>query len=371
MNRYRSIAIAALLLSLPASAQELLRTFSPDPAGATSVTSEIVVKPDAQHEFVYTPLAPQASGTLSAWDVSRGTALTVRQTKAQAKIALPAVASEKAEIRIRIEETIPGTGLTMNRVFPKGRYVFRLPAGYVLESCSLPAQIEEADGRITVGVVQGSDLPASLSLNMRKGVGASPPAAFTGNFTAQDNRVISYQLLDPANHQIRLWLEMYVDKPGQSHFYSQLRLQDHTSDPVTLDVDRGIELPTRIVSGKEANDIGDSPSHFPDDALVLVADLGYSVPANGSARLRSFQTATDPEGYRLVDPDDLRLDRFISRTRTQFILPAGWSLLSMDQPGVISRTPDGRAVIDFVATSAQGSRLTILAHRNAATTPPQ
>jgi hypothetical protein len=367
MNRY--ILLMALLLPLPANAQEILRTFNLSTAGEVSVTSELVIKASHSQKFSYTPLDAAKSGKIAAWDISRGMEMSVHRTGKHASIALPSISSEKAETRVRIEETIPSTGLTFRRTLPKGRYVFNLPDGYVLDSCSLPSQIETPAGHVVVGIVQGSEIPAPLSLTIRKGI-AVTTAPFKGNFTAQDNRVVSYQLLDPNDHQIRLWLEMYVDKPGQSHFYSQLRMADHTSDPVTLDVDRGVEIPTKIVSGKEANAIGDSPTPFHDDALVLVADLGYSIPEGGSARLRSFQTATDPENYRLIGPDELRLDRFIARTRTQYILPAGWSLESMDQAGTLSSTPDGRVVIDFVSTSAQGSPLVLIAHRNAAATQP-
>jgi hypothetical protein len=371
MNRYIIffVAAVALLLPFPAAAQELQRTFNLNPTGDVSVTSELIVKASHSHEFAYTPLEAGKRGKITAWDISRGTEMLVHRTGKFARIALPSISSEKTETRIRIEETIPATGLTFRRTLPKGRYLFNLPDGYVVDSCSLPSQIETPEGHVVVGIVQGSDIPAPVSLAIRKGI-AVTTAPFKGNFTAQDNRVVSYQLLDPNDHQIRLWLEMYVDKPGQSHFYSQLRMADRTSDPITLDVDRGIEIPTRIVSGKEANAIGDSPTPFHDDALVLVADLGYSIPEGGSARLRSFQTATDPENYRLIGPDEFRLDRFIARTRTQYILPAGWSLESMDQAGTLSKTPDGRVVIDFVSTSAQGSPLVLIAHRNATETQP-
>jgi hypothetical protein len=371
MNRYIIFfaAVLALLLPFSAVAQEIQRTFNLNATGEISVSSELVVKASHSHKFAYTPLAAAKPGKITAWDVSRGTEMPVHRTGAQASIALPSISGDKAETRIRIEETIPASGLTFRRTLPKGRYVFNLPDGYVVDSCSLPSQIETPQGHVVVGIVQGSDIPAPLSLTIRKGV-AVTTAPFKGNFTAQDNRVVSYQLLDPNDHQIRLWLEMYVDKPGQSHFYSQLRMADHTSDPVTLDVDQGIEIPTRIVSGKEANAIGDSPTPFHDDALVLVADLGYSIPEGGSARLRSFQTATDPDNYRLIGPDEFRLDRFIARTRTQYILPAGWSLESMDQAGTLSRTSDGRVVIDFVSASAQGLNLVLIAHRDAPATQP-
>ena len=365
----RSIALAALLIVLPATGQELLRTFNLNPSDQVLVTTDLVVRQSGLKEFAYKPIFPKDVSSVAALDVSRGKPLPVRVDKGQAYVTLPSASSEKAELRLHIEEKIPATGLVLHSTLDKGRYVFILPAGYVLKSSSLPAQIETKEDHIVVGIVQGSDAPASLELAMQRGA-SDKTVPFRASLLALDNRIVSYQLLNPEDHRIRLWLEMYVDSPGQSHFYSQLRISDHVSDPVTLDVDRGIELPTRILSGKEATAIGDSPAPFPDDAQVLVADLGYSIPKNGSARLRSFQTATDPEGYQLTSPDEFRLDRFIARTRTQYILPAGWSLASMDQPGAVSTTPDGRVVIDFVGSSGQSSRLTIVGHRNGGAANP-
>ena len=48
------------------------------------------------------------------------------------------------------------------------------------------------------------------------------------------------------------------------------------------------------MAGAEANQIGDSPQHFRDDAQVLVADLGYTVTTGGSARIRSYQSLPIP-----------------------------------------------------------------------------
>src|SRR5439155_16147327 len=121
---------------------------------------------------------------------------------------------------------------------------------------------------------------------LEAGKGRSRAQQLAATFRAEDDRSIVYWLDDPAIGRMTLALELLVTKPGQSHLYSVLRNQDHITDPVTLDLDRGVELQTRIVSGSEANAIGDSATAFQPDASVLVADLEYAVPEQRSPRLR-------------------------------------------------------------------------------------
>jgi hypothetical protein len=358
-----ALLLSGFLLPILATAQETLHIFDLSPTGTTHVTTELIVKKAASSDFIYSALKDADPGSITALDVSKGNKLPVRVKDTQAHITLPYVLKDRAEFRMSVQEVIPATGLTLQRLLDKGRYVFLLPAGYSVMSCSLPAQIRTTTGRVSLGIVQSSDGPQPVELRMAKTI-ALTDSPYKGSFLALDNQIILYDLQDPADHRIRLWLEMYVQKAGQSHFYSQLRIPDQTSDPVTLDVDRGVELPTRIVSGKEANAIGDAPAPFPEDGRILVADLGYSIPAGGSARLRSFQTATDVEGYRLTDPDTLRLDRFISRTRTLYLLPAGWSVTSIDQPGVLSTNQDGRVLVTFAGNTGKSNSLTIIAERH-------
>jgi hypothetical protein len=351
------------LLPLSVAAQETLRTFDLSPNGSVHVASELVVKKFTSADFVYSPLTGADPTSITARDVSKAKDLPVHVEKKQVHIALPYAPNGRAEFRLSVAEEIPATGLSLKRTLDKGRYVFLLPAGYVVRSCSLPAQLKTTTDRVSLGVVQSNEIPQPLELTMAKGP-AVTDSPYAGSFLALDNKIILYDLEDPAIHRIRLWLEMYVDKPGQSHFYSQLRIPDQTSDPMTLDVDRGVELPTRIVSGKEANAIGDAPAPFPEDGRILVADLGYSVPAGGSARLRSYQTATDLQGYRLTDPNTLRIDRFIARTRTLYLLPAGWTVTSIDQPGTLSTNPDGRVLVTFAGYTGKSNNLTIIAERH-------
>lgn len=362
MKLCAALLLSALLVSLSVTAQETLRTFDLSPKGTIHVTTELIVKKFASADFTYSPLQDADTSSITALDVSKAKKLPVHVEKKKVHITLPYASNDRAEFRMSVGEEIPATGLTVQRLLDKGRYVFLLPAGYTVRSCSLPAQIKTTAGRVSLGVVQSSDVPQPVQVMIAK---AAPltESPYKGSFLALDKQIILYDLQDPAEHRIRLWLEMYVEKPGQSHFYSQLRIPDQTSDPVTLDVDRGLELPTRIVSGKEANVIGDAPAPFPEDGRILVADLGYSIPEGGSARLRSFQTATDVDGYRLTDPDTLRLDRFISRTRTLYLLPAGWNVTSIDQPGILSTNPDGRVLVTFAGNTGKSNSLTIIAER--------
>jgi hypothetical protein len=363
MKLAATLLLSALLLPFSAKAQETLRTFDLNPDGEVNVTTELVVKNFASADFSYSPLKDADPRSITALDVSKAKKLPVHVEKTQVHITLPYAPNGRAEFRMSVAEQIPATGLTIHRMLDKGRYVFLLPPGYSVMSCSLPAQIKTTTGRVSLGVVQSSDMAQAVALTMEKSAPLTE-SPYKGSFLALDKQIILYDLQNPAAHRIRLWLEMYVEKPSQSHFYSQLRIPDQTSDPVTLDVDRGIELPTRIVSGKEANAIGDAPAPFPDDGRILVADLGYSVPQGGSARLRSFQTATDIDGYRLTDPDTLRLDRFISRTRTLYLLPAGWSVTSIDQPAILSTNPEGRMLVTFAGNTGKSNSLTIIAERH-------
>ncbi len=355
--------LTLLLLSLsPLCAQEMVRTYEFTTKGNTRVTTTVFIKDAHDHDFAYIPLQGSKPALLSAHNLNDGAELAVSRRGTQVSIALPANRKNRSEVRLSIAESLPGDDRTFSTTLKKGRYVFILPSGFGIESCSLPAQVQFRDGRLVVGIVQASPTPSTVTLEMiRTSKFSDRPASVT--LRALDDRLITYDLGDPSAHKIRLWLEMYVANPGQSHFYSQLRLQDATSDPVTLDVDHGDEIPTRIVSGQQANSIGDAPSAFPQDSRVLVADLGYRIPENGSARLRSFQTATDSNGYRLTGPNEFRLDRFLARTLNRYILPAGWNLAYTDQPAEISRDEHNRVVLDFVLSGKDALPLTIVGER--------
>ena len=176
----------------------------------------------------------------------------------------------------------------------EGRVTLALPPGYGVTSCSTPAQYAIEEGRLEVGIL-AIDRPIAVKLEAAVRPSA-PTATLSGSFRVADDRTIVYWLEDPSAQRISLALEMLITQPGQAHVYSVLRKEDNITNPRTVDVDRGIELPTRIVTGREAMAIGDSPTPIPEDASVLVADLGYPVPQGGareSACTRSPPTRKD------------------------------------------------------------------------------
>ncbi len=313
-----------------------------------------------------------------AIDRATGKVLTTKIDGSDLDIELGRTLAEKAEQRLRIEErakrepylnaqSAGDAGENDTLIFehdvPPGRTIVCLPAGYGLESSSVPTQIEVEAGQLKAGIINPSEEPIPVRFELRPGSAASS-APIEGSFRAEDDRNIIYWLEDPAEHRLRLALELMVDSPGQAHVYSILRKDDNITEPVTLDVDRGVELPTRIVSGVVAAAIGDSPTPIPSDADVLVADLGYAVPPGANARIRLYQTATDRAGYELMPSGELRWRRFLGRLRTRIVLPTGWDLTSLNQPALTHLDSEGRLVLDFVHMGGDVPELTLTAHRS-------
>ena len=227
----------------------------------------------------------------------------------------------------------------------------RNPGAYTINGGPLEVGILAVDGPIDV------KLEAAVAPS-------APSATLSGSFRADDDRRIIYWLEDPSTQRISLALELLITQPGQAHVYSVLRKEDDITNPRTVDVDRAIDLPTRIVTGREAMAIGDSPTPIPEDASVLVADLGYRVPPGGSARVRLYQVATDKDGYRVSPEGELRWTRFLARLRTRAVLPVGWSLTSVDQPAVISKDAEGRVVLDFLQAGGNSPALYLTARKS-------
>ena len=316
------------------------------------------------------PLSPASAGAEAAVvDRASGAALSSTVDGDGLLISLGRTLGERAERRVRIEEIADrshyvrphGNGLIFEHAAPPGRTTVLLPPGTVLGSSNVPVQAAVEGGRLMLGILHPGPEPLPVRLDIEPG---DPGAmrAIEGDFRAGDERNIVYWLEDPAAHRLSLALELLIDTPGQAHVFSVLLPTDEILDPVTLDVDRGLELPTRIVSAEEAASIPHSPTPLPDDAKVLVADLGYAVPAGGNARVRLYQTAINP-GFELLDDGDFRLLRFLARPRTRIVLPPGWDLTSLDQPAIPHRDGEGRLVLDFVHAGGDRPSLVLTATR--------
>ncbi|MBE3133590.1 MAG: hypothetical protein IMZ55_08955 [Acidobacteria bacterium] len=351
-------AVAAIALACPmAAAQETLTRFDIPREGPLQIVTDVVVKsPGAQvHRHVLVPESDPAAA--KAIDHASGKPLATRVEGSALIVSLGRTLNDKAEQRLGIEERVPragflkpqGQGLAFSSWVRLGRAVIVLPPGFAVARSSVLGQVASEGECVKLGLVKATDGALPVQVEMRPGAAGSVPIA-PGGFRAEDDRNIVYWLGDPESHRIDLALELRITQPGQAHAYSVLRKEDNITNPRTLDVDRGVDLPTKIVSGAEAAALAEST--FPAEAAVFVADLGDNMAAGGSARVRLYQTATDPVGYRLLPMGEIRWDRFVGRLRTRAVLPEGWALTSVDQPALVSVDERARVVIDFVQAGA-------------------
>ncbi len=333
------------------------------------IVSDRIVQGAGVEEYRFSLSAASAAPRAVAVDRASGAALRSAASGDELVVSLGRRLGERAERRVRIEEIADrgryvrpqGGGMLFEHSLPPGRITVLLPPGAVLGSSNVPVQTAVQDGRLKLGILHPGEEPLPVRLEIEPG-NPGETRVSVGDFRAEDERNIVYWLEDAAENRLRLALELLLDTPGQAHVFSVLLPTDRILDPVTLDVDRGVELPTRIVSAREAAAIPHSPTPLPDGARVLVADLGYTVAEGGNARVRLYQTAINP-GYELLADGDLRLLRFLARPRTRIVLPAGWDLTSLDQPARPSRDADGRLVLDFVHAGGDRPSLTLTATR--------
>ena len=185
-----------------------------------------------------------------AIDRASGKPLAIRIDGSDLVVELGRALPANAQQRLRIEEVaslsnyVKGQGPGAALVFEhrvEGRVTLALPPGYGVTSCSLPAQYAIEEGRLEVGIL-AIDRPIAVRLEAAVGPSA-PTATLSGSFRVADDRTIVYWLEDPSAQRISLALEMLITQPGQAHVYSVLRKEDNITNPRTVDVDRGIELP--------------------------------------------------------------------------------------------------------------------------------
>jgi hypothetical protein len=366
------VVLLPILFAYPAfSASDAFVRYEVERDGNVRIVTEVIVKSPGASSYRH-QLAPGSNAaTATAVDRASGKPLTTRVQGGTLVVDFGRSLNEKAEQRVGVEEHVARGSLLQQRgpvlnfaaALSPGRSVIVLPAGYIASRVSIAAQVASGDNRVKIGIINATKQAMPVEVEMRPGGPGSVPL-LAPNFRAEDDRAIVYWLADPKEHRIDLAIDMCVTQTGQTHAYSVLRKEDNITNAKTVDLDRGIELPTRILSGSDAAALGDNLT-FPADASVFVADLGYRVPAGGSARVRLFQTATDPAGYRLLSTGEFQWDRFVARLHTRVVLPDGWVLTSVDQPAVISQDERGRVVLDFVETSGDSEPTLLLTARKA------
>ena len=182
---------------------------------------------------------------------------------------------------------------------------------------------------------------------------------------AEQDREITYWLLDPATHQFRISHDFTVTRVGQKSVHSFVRKGSVVApDAKMTDLDTGKQLKTYTVSGKDVNALGYYPQPTDPDSIVVQGDLEHAVAEGQSARIRVEETYTDPVGYVIKD-GELVWTRTLGRPLNFVTLPAGWMLTSVNTPAVISLDPEGRVLLRFTNTRNDELAVVVKARKKA------
>ena len=167
---------------------------------------------------------------------------------------------------------------------------------------------------------------------------------------AEQDREISYWLLEPSTHQFKISHDFTVTRVGQKSVHSFVRKGSVVSpDAKMIDLDTGKQLKTYTVSGKDVNALGYYPEQVDPESVAVQGDLEHPVGEGQSTRVRVQETYTDPVGY-VVQDGELVWTRTLGRPLNYVTLPAGWMLTSVNTPAVITLDEEGRIKLRFTNT---------------------
>jgi hypothetical protein len=184
---------------------------------------------------------------------------------------------------------------------------------------------------------------------------------------AEQDREISYWLLEPSTHQFFISHDFTVTRVGQKSVHSFVRKGSAVSpDAKMIDLDTGKPLKTSTVTGKEVNALGYYPNPVEPDSVVVQGDLERAVGEGQSTRVRVQETYTDAVGY-VVKDGELIWTRTLGRPLNYVTLPAGWMLTSVNIPAVITLDEEGRIKLRFTNTRNGDLAIVVKARKRAST----
>ncbi len=180
---------------------------------------------------------------------------------------------------------------------------------------------------------------------------------------AEQDREISYWLLDPASHQFRISHDFTIARSGQKYVHSFVRKGSVvTPDAVIFNLDTGHKLKTTNVTGKEVNALGYYPTPTEPDSVVVQGELEQPVEEGKSTRVRVQETYTDPIGYAVTN-GELVWTRTLGRPVNRVTLPVGWILTSVNTPAIVTLDDEGRLTLRFSNIRNDEIAVTIKARR--------
>jgi len=180
---------------------------------------------------------------------------------------------------------------------------------------------------------------------------------------AEQDREISYWLLDPSTHQFRISHDFTVTREGQKSVHSFVRAGSEVApDSKMFDLDTGEPLRTHLVTGAEVNALGYYPTPTDPKSVVVQGDLPAAVGKGESVRIRVEETYTDPVGYKM-NGNELVWTRTLGRPVNGVSLPAGWILTASNIPARVTLDADGRVTLSFTNTRNGDLDVTIRARK--------
>jgi hypothetical protein len=167
---------------------------------------------------------------------------------------------------------------------------------------------------------------------------------------AEQDREISYWLLEPSTHQFKISHDFTVTRVGQKSVHSFVRKGSVVSpDAKMIDLDTGKPLKTSTVTGKDVNALGYYPEQVAPESVAVQGDLERAVGEGQSTRVRVQETYTDPVGY-VVQDGELVWTRTLGRPLNYVTLPPGWMLSSVNTPAEVTLDDEGRIKLRFTNT---------------------
>src|SRR5262245_8978875 len=262
---------------------------------------------------------------------------------------------------------VDGKTLVFDRPLGIRRNKVVLPAGYEVVGLNVPSQvITEADGRIGISFVNGTESEAPLVLRAAQGAQTGAAAApkpateqrswespFEGATEedrlaerAHQDRDIVYFLQQPESHAFALYHDSTESRPRINGYANVVRQGSTASNPSASILDTGEALQAREMSGAEMAAMKINAGEEVDpEARVVVIPFAPVQPGQ-SLRLRIAETYTAPLSYRL-EGNELVFDRSLGRPRNAVVLPSGWYCTTSSIPATVSQLPDGRVRLNY------------------------
>jgi len=262
---------------------------------------------------------------------------------------------------------IEGKTIVFDRPLGIRRNKVVLPAGYEVVGLNVPSQIiTEADGRIGISFVNGTESDAPLVLRAAKGAQTGAAAApkpatqqrswespFEGETEedrlserAHQDRDIVYFLQQPESHAFALYHDYTESRPGINGYANVVRAGSTASNPSASILDTGEQLQAKEMSGAEMAGMKINAGESVDPKARVVVIPFSPVQPGQSLRLRIEETYTAPASYRL-EGNELVFDRSLGRPRNAVILPSGWYCTFSSIPATVNLLPDGRVRLDY------------------------